>query len=211
MKYFEIVIIVIILFFLAFCFGCKEKADEMAFWDETDENGVSMAERMRRSNEAARKQAAEERKQKEEDAVNKEALIRAKSAKMLHDMLKELPEPNEYAAWKNRIDQTGYGTPSINYICPDCNDPVDTNKHLTKHLCSKRELPEPNELSYISIWEPNEITVVSLDFIPTWPDYIELEKDLVIIWPKTRADGLEWDYQPRIEMSKGTKIYFKDE
>lgn len=68
---------------------------DMAFWNETDENGVSNAEWMRRSNESARKQAEAWRKQKKEDAIEKEVLIRANSAKMLHDMLKELAEPND--------------------------------------------------------------------------------------------------------------------
>ena len=46
-------------------------------------------------------------------------------------------------------------------------------------------------------------------FIPTWPDYIELEKDLVCFPPDdndvtTVGDGIE-----HLLLTKGTKIYFK--
>lgn len=44
---------------------------------------------------------------------------------------------------------------------------------------------------------------VSLDFIPTWPDYIELEKELWI------TDDSE--YGVLIRLIKGTKIYFKED
>ena len=47
------------------------------------------------------------------------------------------------------------------------------------------------------------------DSIPTWPDYIELEKDLVCFPPDdndvtTVGDGIE-----HLLLTKGTKIYFK--
>ena len=74
--------------------------------------------------------------------------------------------------------------------------------------------PEPNEPEgLIYIWEPNEPQKVSLDFIPTWPDFIKLEKDLMIIWPNEPfdIDEVQYNYQPQIYISKGTKIYFKDE
>ncbi len=53
--------------------------------------------------------------------------------------------------------------------------------------------------------EPNEPMKYSLP-IPTWPEYIELEKDLVI-------DITGRDEEPGIKkwwFGKGTKIYFKD-
>ena len=54
----------------------------------------------------------------------------------------------------------------------------------------------------------NECEFFSLnlnDYIPTWPDYIELEKDLVIICPE------EHGIIPlMINLTKGTKIYFND-
>ena len=75
--------------------------------------------------------------------------------------------------------------------------------------------PEPNEPECITegytfhIWEPNDINVVSLDFIPTWPDYIELEKDLVFeSFIRYEFDGTRWDKV--FTWPKGTKIYFKD-
>ena len=71
---------------------------------------------------------------------------------------------------------------------------------------------EPNEPEYsitgwITIPDPNEPVKVSLDFIPTWPDYIELEKDLVIdfIEPNSPYET-KWDWI----FPKGTKIYFND-
>lgn len=51
--------------------------------------------------------------------------------------------------------------------------------------------------------EPNEPQKVSLGFIPTWPDYIELDKDLWIVD--------ETEYGIMMRFCKGTKIYFKED
>lgn len=66
-------------------------------------------------------------------------------------------------------------------------------------------------------WCPKQI----LRYIPTWPDYIELEKDLVILHPKYEVEpGVYltdvncvrlFEYQPKDILPKGTKIYFKED
>lgn len=124
----------------------KFTQDGMTFWNEKDENGVSNAERMRRSNEAARKQAEEWRKQKKEDAIEREALIRAKSAKLLYDMLKDKPEPNE------PIEVTLFD-------CVRCGGVFSSQYIFNAHNCYdtitvERELPEPNEPD-LSMYESN--------------------------------------------------------
>lgn len=50
----------------------------------------------------------------------------------------------------------------------------------------------------------------SFDIIPTWPEYIELEKDMMYFIPddnnsSTVGDGIECELMP-----KGTKIYFRE-
>jgi len=48
-----------------------------------------------------------------------------------------------------------------------------------------------------------------LQMIPTWPDYIELEKDIYFdIHDQNAPDGM-WK-KVRWPLPKGTKIYFKD-
>jgi len=76
-------------------------------------------------------------------------------------------------------------------------------------------IDEPNEPEVITegytfyIWEPDEPQKVSLDFIPTWPDYIELEKDLMFFTPDDNDVCTVGDGEEYIMMPKGTKIYFK--
>lgn len=48
-----------------------------------------------------------------------------------------------------------------------------------------------------------------MPYIPTWPDYIELEKDLVIISPDSTPDDPGENDSWVITFNKGTKIYFK--
>ena len=55
--------------------------------------------------------------------------------------------------------------------------------------------------------DPNEPMKVSLDFVSTWPDYIELEKDLVIDIITYDKDVNRW---PDRVIPKGTKIYLKE-
>ena len=70
--------------------------------------------------------------------------------------------------------------------------------------------PEPNEPEDISSWfyivDINESRKVSLDFIPIWPDYIELDKDL---WIDIPIDGFGPIETRCYVYRKGTKIYFK--
>ena len=64
-------------------------AMQKTWWNKPDENGISNAEYIKRDMDAAREQQAEWDRLEEEFAIEREAKIRAKSAKMLHDMLKE--------------------------------------------------------------------------------------------------------------------------
>ena len=84
------------------------------------------------------------------------------------------------------------------------------------------EINEPNiKVVSIEVVEPDEPDFVLtfceatmslpykanlFDFIPTWPDYIELEKDLVIHRPgKTENEFIVMYFH------KGTHIYFRDD
>ena len=69
------------------------------------------------------------------------------------------------------------------------------------------------KIEYVPKPELDEPKKVSLDFIPTWPDYIELDEDLIIQGhPDIHNIGeREVDLSLRIELSKGTKIYFRED
>lgn len=55
-------------------------------------------------------------------------------------------------------------------------------------------------------WYPsNETNNSLLDFIPTWPDYIELERDLII------GEDIGGEHLETITLGKGMKIYFKED
>jgi hypothetical protein len=56
-----------------------------------------------------------------------------------------------------------------------------------------------------SLWgyEPFDIKFI-ISLIPTWPDYIELEKDLVI------EDPNSYEFFSQLTILKGTKIFFRD-
>ena len=88
------------------------------------------------------------------------------------------------------------------------------SKHIEGQIVCLDKIYIFNGQDYVPVVkEPNEPQKVSLDFIPTWPAYIELEKDLII---KGHPDihnigGREVDLSLRIELSKGTKIYFRGE
>ena len=62
--------------------------------------------------------------------------------------------------------------------------------------------------------EPNEPMKYSLP-IPTWPDYIELEKDLILRFDFPEPNNLlmKLIHEPTAYkiFSKGTKIYFKED
>lgn len=92
--------------------------------------------------------------------------------------------------------------------CPHIGWFGEPNSCAAFRLVNSKEVSEPNELegSGFHIWEPEEYNKVSLDFIPTWPDYIELEKDLVIdIGTRLDEPGdKKWWF------GRGTKIYFKE-
>jgi len=78
-------------------------------------------------------------------------------------------------------------------------------KAATKSIVARRvdEIIEKRIKSKLN--EPNN----PLDFIPTWPKYIELEKDLILEFPKSE------DYpivqRTSLTIIKGTKIYLKED
>ena len=68
--------------------------------------------------------------------------------------------------------------------------------------------PEPNESEYIL--NIPDILENIMKHIPTWPDYIELEKTLIIGHEEyTNPNGSKTIFHG-IEIGKGTKIYFKE-
>ena len=69
--------------------------------------------------------------------------------------------------------------------------------------CPKCDGKPESTSSWVYIADPNEPKKISLDFIPTWPDYIELEKTLYVEY-KTIGTH-KWSFP------KGTKIYFKED
>lgn len=107
-----------------------------------------------------------------------------KVEELRHEQEVEVVEPNE---------------PEYTYVCTRCKGITESAELLAVHNCrsittGKRELPD-------------QLTRL----IPTWPQYIELEKDLVCFPPDdndvcTVGDGIEW-----LLLTKGTKIYFKEQ
>jgi len=86
-----------------------------------------------------------------------------------------------------------------------------------KELVHEQEVEiELNEPLYIGgKYEPDTLNLNAL--IPTWPDYIELEKNLVIdanefVFAHASYDGyhIEQGVSNTIVIPKGTKIYFTD-
>lgn len=107
----------------------------------------------------------------------------------------------------------------VDFLC------VATNSYE----CGKDDCPihppvEPNESEtpYFLIAEPDwkcsgcgktipisEGHFCLMRYIPTWPDYIELEKDLRIDTPDTSEPNSPYTNAWEIQIPKGTKIYFK--
>jgi len=89
---------------------------------------------------------------------------------------------------------------------------------LAKRMWGVEPPPEPNEPEEGSIIVENDkgdyvfIKPKSNQFgIPTWPDYIELDKDLIYFVPD---DNDEWTIGDGVEViliHKGTRIYFKED
>ena len=79
------------------------------------------------------------------------------------------------------------------------------------------EHSEPNESEATSDWifivDVNAPKKFSLDFIPIWPDYVELEKDLVLRYDFPEPNNPMIIHVPSDEwlIKKGTKIYFKED
>ena len=127
------------------------------------------------------------------------------------DALADEPEPNEpeEPRYYHPLDPRAYTCPKCydgakGTLCPGHYEPNEPECIVIEH-------PMLQEGYTFHIWEPNDISVVSLDFIPTWPEYIELEKDL---WLDCRHKddpndfGSSYGY---IMIEKGTRIYFKED
>lgn len=113
-------------------------------------------------------------------------------------------------------------------------EPDDLFTDVPEHMILKHEEPpEPNEpkvdYSYIHLiadpnWEWSKCSKCSkkvhiaeghyclMQFIPTWPDYLELEKTLHLYWENPNPDpNISWNIDDEWIIGKGTKIYFKDD
>jgi hypothetical protein len=109
-------------------------------------------------------------------------------------------EPNEPECKHENIGKAGlqsacavyHSDGSICWVCPDCGEYVNSNDNTMLYYT-----PEPTKGH-------------ALDFIPTWPQYIELEKDLVIDSPDSTPDDPIINDAFIMTLSKGTKIYYED-
>lgn len=102
------------------------------------------------------------------------------------------PEPNELCKHENRITCTVGGCGC--WTCMDCPERSPPDRPET--LYNFEVVPEPE----VSV----DIYNLLLKLIPTWPDYIKLEKDLLATYPNFEGHTV-------INLlPKGTKIYFKD-
>ena len=138
-------------------------------------------------------------------------------------LLKDPTEPNESDIFSNALHPT----------CPDYADPDVETADFSATTAPFMEWnwteecfveAEPNEPEWhqiqamihkdvppgiYAIWQSPGSEIKPFDitsFIPTWPDYIELEKDLVIHRPgKTENEFIVMFF------NKGTKIYFKND
>lgn len=105
-----------------------------------------------------------------------------------------------------------YIKPHYWFECATCgtiktNTECETTEEFYELVGFEERFVEPNEPTMTEsevVPFPEDISGGLLDFIPTWPDYIELEKDLYI----TPPDAAKENWYMYIE--KGTKIYFKD-
>ena len=73
------------------------------------------------------------------------------------------------------------------------------------HPIATPEMEESVE-GWLYVWEPIPEPNDLLDWIPTWPEYIELDKDLVI--DNSEVAGTWPDL---VIIQKGTKIYFRED
>jgi len=141
---------------------------------------------------------------------------RAVSINDLRDYYKRFnePEPNKTEGHSDRdkeIIEDGW------YIERRLNEGADLNQAWAELKAMKpwlyNQLDEPNEP------EPNE--PIELKFggdnmtwsVPTWPEYIELEKDLVLRYDFPEPNNpleIHIPYQKYV-IGRGTKIYFKED
>lgn len=146
----------------------------------------------KRTCEQHEKWRAEEKRAEEEAAIEREAQAMAR-AKQIID---ELSEPNEPEC----KHESGFNSCLVygcdcKPTCAICGEEIKSYDIGDPDAVLHYHEPEP---------EPKKYSFPS-GFIPTWPDYIELEKDLVIDIPVDFGDIKTFGYR----LIKGTKIYFK--
>jgi len=135
----------------------------------------------------------------------------------------EKPADNWIEAVERWPDAQGYITDNfgrttpITTFFPEPNEP----KYYNFQATISRDIPpdtalvlwvSPGSKFHKAIEEQPEPMKYSLP-IPTWPDYIELDKDLVIESPPIMfyIGGTEIPWECIETISKGTKIYFKED
>ncbi len=130
-------------------------------------------------------------------------------------------EPKTYTA--EELDEIYKDEPALGRLAKSMWGLAESNEPTAWDDIGEPDVPGRNESEYkwfcscgkgirkMSIYECrdcgkvyNPLDVI-LKNIPTWPDYIELEKDLVIDLPDDHSIGI---YE--IILGKGTKIYFKE-
>ena len=121
-----------------------------------------------------------------------------------HDLPIRFPEPYDLEIWSCDIDSNGNVYVPSEWVS-EPNEPEYTESELEEIYKDEPALGKLAKYLY-GYGTPPTAHYDITHFIPTWPDYIELEKDLIIHRPGSKEnDYYVWFF------NKGTKIYFKDE
>lgn len=182
-KLIEILIVVVVLFMLAFAFGCKDKVEARAkvIYNRalTDTEVAQIYDDPFYEPNEPKLTYTEE----ELDEIYKDEPALGKLVKSLYGFIE--PSEPEDSKIKEEYESTGY------LWIPDTNE---LSKY--KWYCScGRGIREMSTYECRDCGKTYSAFEVILNNIPTWPDYIEIKKDLVIgAWV----------------IEKGTKIYCKD-
>lgn len=214
-KTYEIAIVVVVLFLLAACFGCKDKAEahepnepELEY---RETNGIPICPYC----------------QKPTERTGGYGLVTLLYYEPVYDVngINTNPDRN---------------TMTMSWECQECGNDYTTsgNAYDGYSYCGKFDIvieeSEPNEPDYswfhpiadpnweystcsecgtkIHITETHYCPNYILRIIPTWPDYIELKKKLIIGHEEwiNPIDGSKTEWNG-IVLTKGTKIYFKED
>lgn len=106
---------------------------------------------------------------------------------------------------------------------PSETNSININSNVPAIMRFKKEPCESNELKITDYqqelrdWQEGysleELPTLLEKIIPTWPDYIELEKDLILRYDFPEPNNPYLIYFPfnKRTISKGTKIYFEED